>query len=78
MAKAHSMTPKRRAALKKAQLASARKRRGKGKGKLAAANRRSDGRKRRIGRFAYNLGLGLSAAAGYTAGAYAKKKLRSR
>lgn len=35
----YRMTPKRRAALRKAQAASARKRRGKGKGKLAAANR---------------------------------------
>lgn len=42
MARQHTMTPKRRAALKKAQMASARKRRGKGKGKLAAANRRAD------------------------------------
>lgn len=39
MARSHSMTPARRAALRKAQEASARKRRGKGKGKLAAANR---------------------------------------
>lgn len=37
---AHRMTPARKAALKKAQAASARKRRGKGKGKLAAANRK--------------------------------------
>lgn len=37
----YRMTPARRAALKKAQKASARKRRGKGKGKLAAANRRA-------------------------------------
>lgn len=48
----YTMTPARRAALKKAQAASARKRRGKGKGKLAAANRAADSRKRRasIGR----------------------------
>ena len=39
MAKTHTMTPARKAALKRAQAASARKRRGKGKGKLAAANR---------------------------------------
>jgi hypothetical protein len=39
MAKPHRMTPARRAALKRAQAASARKRRGKGKGKLAKANR---------------------------------------
>lgn len=37
---AHRMTPARRAALKKAQAASARKRRGKGRGKLAVANRK--------------------------------------
>jgi len=42
MARSHTMTPARRAALKKAQAASARKRRGKGKGKLAAANRKTD------------------------------------
>lgn len=39
MARSHRMTPKRRAALRKAQAVSARKRKGKGKGKLAAANR---------------------------------------
>ena len=38
---AYRMTPARRAALRKAQRISARKRRGKGKGKLAAANRRA-------------------------------------
>jgi hypothetical protein len=45
MAKSHAMTPARRAALKKAQAASARKRRGKGKGKLAAANRKASRRR---------------------------------
>jgi len=39
MARGYRMTPKRKAALRKAQAASARKRKGKGKGKLAAANR---------------------------------------
>lgn len=38
---------KQRAALRKAQLASARKRRGKGKGKLAKSNRRYDRNRRR-------------------------------
>lgn len=48
MAKArkHVMTPARRAALKRAQRASAAKRRGKGKGKLAAANRKIDSAKK--------------------------------
>ena len=46
MAKKHVMTPARRAALKKAQAASARKRRGKGKGKLAAANRKLSAKSR--------------------------------
>lgn len=57
----HRMTPARRAALKKAQAASARKRRGTGKGKLAAANRKGGiSRKRRA--FAYG-----SIAVGYGA-----------
>ena len=38
---AYKMTPARKAALRRAQQASARKRRGKGKGKLARANRRA-------------------------------------
>ena len=42
MARSHRMTPARRAALRKAQAASARKRRGRGKGKLASSNRRYD------------------------------------
>lgn len=62
MARSHTMTPARRAALKKAQMASARKRRGKGKGKLAAANRKADSRssrKRRIiGAVAYGAYVG--------------------
>jgi hypothetical protein len=37
----YTMTPARKAALRKAQRASARKRRGKGKGKLAQAHRRA-------------------------------------
>lgn len=41
MAKPYKMTPARRAALKKAQAASARKRKGKKNPKLAAAHRRS-------------------------------------
>lgn len=45
MARTHTMTPARKAALKKAQAASARKRRGKGKGKLAAANRAIDAKR---------------------------------
>jgi hypothetical protein len=58
---AYSMTPARRAALKKAQAASARKRRGKGKGKLAAANRKNGiSRKRKmIGYSAVAVGYGL-------------------
>jgi len=44
---ARPRTAKQKAALRKAQLASARKRRGKGKGKLAAANRALGPRKSR-------------------------------
>jgi hypothetical protein len=65
MAKSHRMTPARRAALKKAQAASARKRRGKGKGKLAAANRKNTVSTRRK-----VVGYSLMAA-GYGAMAYA-------
>lgn len=39
MAKRHTMTAKRRAALRKAQLASARKRKGRGKGRVRRAGR---------------------------------------
>lgn len=63
MANSHRMTPARRAALKKAQAASARKRRGKGKGKLAASNRRYDARSRRTKR-AVKLGAALAVAGG--------------
>lgn len=74
--RAYRMTPARRAALKKAQAASARKRRGKGKGKLAAANRSLDSRvsgmsrKRRV---AY-LGAAYGAIGLAAAGVYANKK----
>lgn len=65
MARTHTMTPKRRAALKKAQMASARKRRGKGKGKLAAANRAADSQRRnyRRGKIARAVGAALGAGA---------------
>lgn len=62
----HRMTPARRAALKKAQMASARKRRGHGKGKLAAANRRAT-RNRNIALAAGGL-AGAAALAGYHGG----------
>lgn len=72
MARTHTMTPARKAALKKAQMASARKRRGKGKGKLAAANRRYDAsqsRKSKIMRYAVvGAGGALAAAAAYKLG----------
>lgn len=64
-------TAKQRAALRKAQLASARKRRGKGKGKLAKANR-SATRSRRIAAVAATGGLALAAAG--VAGAYYARK----
>lgn len=68
MARAYRMTPARRAALKKAQAASARKRRGKGKGKLAAANRKNTiSRKRKA------IGYGMMAA-GYGLMAYGTYK----
>ena len=67
MAKAHSMTPARRAALKRAQAASARKRRGKGRGKLAAANRKYDGRSKKSRRGLKVAGtVAAGAAVGYT------------
>jgi hypothetical protein len=69
MARAHRMTPKRRAALKKAQAASARKRRGKGRGKLAAANRAA-GPRSRVKRHLSRHGLSY-AAVGVFAGAVA-------
>ena len=60
-------TAKQKAALRKAQRASARKRRGKGKGKLAAANRRAT-RNRRIA-----IGAGLAAGAAIGAVAYTNR-----
>lgn len=71
MAKPHTMTAARKAALRKAQMASARKRRGKGKGKLAKANR-SATRNRRIAVVAATGGLALAAAG--VAGAYYVRK----
>ena len=62
----YRMTPKRRAALRKAQKISARKRRGKGKGKLAAANRRAT-RNKRIALATGGL-FGAAMAAGYVKG----------
>lgn len=59
MARTYTMTPARRAALRKAQEASARKRRGKGKGKLAAANRKYDARQRRNANIAKSVGLAV-------------------
>lgn len=60
MAKRHSMTPARRAALRKAQAASARKRRGKGKGKLAAANRQLGPRSSGKGSFRQGFAAGAT------------------
>lgn len=78
MARSHTMTPARRAALKKAQAASARKRRGKGKGKLAVANRKYDGRNRTRNKIVrYGLigaGGALAAAAAYRIGSSRTKK----
>ena len=62
---AYRMTPARRAALRKAQAASARRRRGKGRGKLAAANRRATRNKR----IALATG-GLAGAAALAGGVY--------
>lgn len=72
MAKAR--TAKQRAALRKAQLASARKRRGKGKGKLAKANR-SATRSRRMAAVATG---GLALAAAGIAGAYYAKSRKPK
>lgn len=70
----HAMTPARRAALKKAQMISARKRRGKGKGKLASANRTLDRRRRRAGIAAGVIGATLVAGgAAYAGRSYVKK-----
>lgn len=69
---AYRMTPKRKAALRKAQLASARKRRGKGKGKLASANRKNSRMKRRVALVAATGGL-LGGAIGVAGAYYARK-----
>lgn len=68
---AYTMTPARRAALRKAQKASARKRRGKGTGKLAAANRRA----RRNRNVAIGMG-GLVAATAGTAAYYNRNDIK--
>lgn len=60
-ARRHVMTPARKAALKKAQAASARKRRGKGKGKLAKANRKNTSLKRVLAYAAVGAGVALAA-----------------
>jgi hypothetical protein len=73
MARSHTMTPARRAALKKAQMASARKRRGKGKGKLAAANRAADSKKNKMST-KKKVALGIAYAAAYGAYAYSINK----
>lgn len=71
---AYRMTAARKSALRKAQMASARKRRGKGKGKLAKANRTAT-RNKRIAVVAATGGLALAATG--VAGAYYAKKLAS-
>ena len=63
---AYRMTPARRAALKRAQAASARKRRGRGKGKLAAANR-SNARLRKAVKYA-SVGAGFGTIAAVSVG----------
>lgn len=75
---AHSMTPARRAALKKAQAASARKRRGKGKGKLAAANRKNMRLKRNIKRAAVTAGAVTAAGAAGTAVYMNRGKIKAK
>ncbi|AKU45299.1 hypothetical protein MADRUGA_9 [Mycobacterium phage Madruga] len=74
---ARVMTARQRAALKKAQAASAKKRRGKGKGKLAAANRKLDSRKRRT-RKALKIGVATAAVGGVAYGAYRGNSIRNR
>ena len=76
MAKRHVMTSARKAALARAQKASAAKRRGKGKGKLAAANRATDSKRKRTGKISVkkavgHLAVGLAFGA---AGAYLSRK----
>jgi len=70
---AHRMTPARRAALKKAQAASAKKRRGTGKGKLAKANRTIGKKPSRVGAHLRRHHVKYAAGAvvaGYAAGSY--------
>lgn len=67
----HRMTPARRAALKKAQAASARKRRGKGRGKLAKANKQVNHYKRSKRRANIRLAAGVGLVAGAYVGAHA-------
>jgi hypothetical protein len=73
---AYRMTPARKAALRKAQRVSARKRRGKGKGKLAAANRRAT-RNRNIALATGGL-AGAAALAGYTGARYRVAKVETK
>lgn len=68
------LTPARRAALKKAQAASAAKRRGKGKGKLAAANRSNSRLKRGIKTAGAAVALGAVAYGSYKGAQYASKR----
>ena len=70
------MTSARRAALRKAQKASARKRRGKGKGKLAAANRRAR-RNRNIAMATGGLALVGTAATTYAARGQIKEAIKN-
>lgn len=70
----HNMTPARKAALKRAQQASAAKRRGKGKGKLAAANRKLGKRKTGFTKMAVVAGVSASIAA-VAASKYHKAKI---
>lgn len=74
-ARRHVMTPARKAALKKAQAASARKRRGHGKGKLAAANRKNASLRRTLTYTAVGAGVTLAA---HAIGHFAAHKKRVR
>ena len=74
---ARPMTARQRAALQKAQAASARKRRGKGKGKLAAANRKYDKRSKR-GRKALKYGLAAAAVGGAAYGGHKARSIHKR
>ena len=62
---AHNMTPARRAALRKAQMASARKRKGKPNPRLKAAHAKARKRGRRIGQAAVVVAAGGTAYAAY-------------